>query len=165
MRTSCVLVFILIFTFFHYSSSVSKSARNSQKKRNFVIKTSRKQYIVRTANKKGSCIIQVFSWDPRFVAKLSLQRSQVENPELGAIVNYHPLTRLGTAQPGRGRGFRISQSDCLSAKGWTSTAARAGTASNMSIWRAVWRASREVESRRGGTRYYLLFKSFWIMVD
>ena len=57
MRTSCALVFILIFAFFHYSSSVSNvknSARNSQKKRNYVIKTNRKQYLVRTGNKRGS---------------------------------------------------------------------------------------------------------------
>ena len=150
MRTSCALVFILIFAFFHYSSSVSNvknSAKNSQKKRNYVIKTNRKQYLVRTGNKRGS-------WyrSSLVILGLSLQRSQVENTEL-AIANCPPLTRRAAVQPGRGRGFRISQSDCLSAKGWTSTAARAGTASNMSIWRAVWPASREVESQRGGTRH------------
>ena len=56
MRTSCALVFILIFAFLHYSPTVSKSAKNSQKRRNYVIKTNRKQYLVRTGNKRGiSC--------------------------------------------------------------------------------------------------------------
>ena len=54
MRTSCIFVYILIFAFFYYSPTVSKSAKNSQKKRNYVIKTNRKQYLVRTGNKRGS---------------------------------------------------------------------------------------------------------------
>ena len=142
MKTSCALVFILIFAFFYYSPTVSKSAKNSQKKRNYVIKTNRKQYLVRTGNKRGS-------WyrSSLVILGLSLQRSQVENTEPVAIANCPPLTRRAAAQPGRGRGFRISQSDCLSAKGWTLTVARVGTASIMSSCMAASLG----ESLRGGT--------------
>ena len=55
MRTSCTFVYILIFAFFYYSPTGSKAAKKLHKKRNYVIKTNRKQYIVRTANKKGFC--------------------------------------------------------------------------------------------------------------
>ena len=53
MRTSCTFVYILIFAFFYYSPTVSKAANKFNKNRNYVIKTNRKQYIVRTSNKKG----------------------------------------------------------------------------------------------------------------
>ena len=149
MRTSCALVFILIFAFFHYSSSVSNSAKNSQKKRNYVIKTNRKQYLVRTGNKRGS---RYRSSNSLGILGLSLQRSQVENTEPVTIANCPPLTRRAPAQLGRGRGFRISQSDCLSAKGWTLTAARAGTASNMSSCMAASLG----ESLRGGSYTFII---------
>ena len=53
MRSSCIFVFALIFAFFYYAPAVSKSAKKLHKNRNYVIKTNRKQYLVRTGNKKG----------------------------------------------------------------------------------------------------------------
>ena len=52
MRSLCIFVFILSFAFF-YVPAVSKSAKKLHKNRNYVIKTNRKQYLVRTGNKKG----------------------------------------------------------------------------------------------------------------